>query len=86
VFGMVIATVFGDWNDNMMGGNGGGWWIGLMMILSIAVIALVVWLIVRSSHHSGVGPSRSARDILHERYARGEIDSKEYDERLSNLR
>jgi len=86
VFGMVIATVFGDWNDNMMGGNGGGWWIGLMMILSIAVSALVVWLIVRSSHHSGVGQSRSARDILHERYARGEIDSKEYDERLSNLR
>jgi putative membrane protein len=57
-----------------------------MMILSIAVIALIVWLIVRSSHHSNAGPSRSARDILSERYARGEIDSKEYEERLSNLR
>jgi putative membrane protein len=83
---MLIASVLGDWNDHMMGRDGGGWWIGLMMILSIAVIALVVWLIVRSSHHSASGPSRSARDILSERYARGEIDSKEYDERLSNLR
>jgi len=57
-----------------------------MMIVLVAVIALVVWLVVRSSHHSGSGPSRSARDILSDRYARGDIDSKEYDERLSNLR
>jgi len=82
---MLIATVFGDWNEHMMGRDGGGWWIGLMMIVMIGVIALVVWLIVRGSHHSG-GSSRSARDILSERYARGEIDSKEYEERLSNLR
>jgi putative membrane protein len=83
---MQIATVLGDWNDNMMGGNGSGWWIGLMMVLSIAALAVIVWLIARSSHPSGAGPSRTARDILHERYARGEIDSKEYDERLGNLR
>jgi len=81
---MLIASVLGDWNDQMMGRDGGGGWIGLMMIVSIAVIALVVWLIVRSSHHSVSGSSRSARDILSERYARGEIDFKEYEERLSN--
>ena len=85
---MLIATVLGDWNDHMMGRDGGGWWAwgGLMMIVLVAVIALVVWLVVRSSHHSGSGPSRSARDILSDRYARGEVDSKEYDEPLSNLR
>jgi putative membrane protein len=85
---MLIATVLADWNDRMMGRNGGGRWVwgGLMMIVLIAVIALVVWLVVRASHRSGVGSSRSARDILNERYARGEIDSKEYDERLGNLR
>jgi putative membrane protein len=70
---------------NMMDG-GGGWWIWgtLMMVVAIAVIALVVWLIVRNPRADD-GRSTSARDILSERYARGEIDSEEYEERLRKL-
>jgi putative membrane protein len=70
---------------NMMDG-GGGWWIWgtLMMIVAIALIAVVVWLIARNSRADD-GRSSSARDILSERYARGEIDSEEYEERLSKL-
>ncbi len=68
---------------NMM--DGGGWWIWgtLMMIVAIAVVALVVWLIVNP--RADDGRSGSARDILSERYARGEIDSEEYEERLKKL-
>lgn len=53
------------------------WWV----IIIVGVVALVRWL----SHTSGAqgqghisGGSRSAMDILKERYARGEIDEAEY--------
>jgi putative membrane protein len=70
---------------NMMDG-GGGWWVWgtLLMVVAIAVVALVVWLIVRNPRADD-RPSSSARDILSERYARGEIDSEEYEERLRKL-
>jgi putative membrane protein len=83
---MLIASLLGDWNDHMGGGNGWWAWGALMMIVSIGVVALVVWLIVRGNHYGGPSSSQSAADILKERYARGEIDSKDYDERLAKLR
>lgn len=69
----------------MMPGYGymGGWgWIvmSLSTLVFLALIALVVWLVARTA--SG-GNSRqdsgahSARQILAERYARGEIDEQE---------
>jgi len=80
---MLIATVLADWNDHMMDGNGGWWvWGLLMMIVMVAVIGLVAWLIVRNTRQVSGEPRRSPRDILSERYARGEINSDEYEERL----
>jgi putative membrane protein len=70
---------------NMM--DGGSWWIWgtLMMVVAIALIAVVVWLIVRNPRADN-RRSNSAREILSERYARGEIDSEEYEKRLRKLR
>jgi putative membrane protein len=75
-------------HDDMMGGSGWWWlWGTLMMILVLAGIALAVWLIVRSVQSGRPsGGAQSARDILDERYARGEIDTDEYEHRLSKLR
>jgi putative membrane protein len=84
----VLATVLAqrfDHDDHM---GGGGWWLWgmLMMIVVLAAIGVVVWLIVRSEHTGGGGTTRSPRDILNDRYARGEIDTEEYEERISKLR
>ncbi len=75
-----------------MGWGDGAWWMMFFWgpVLTIAVVALVVWM-VRSSPRSGTGPASEnapldgARRILAERYARGDIDSEEYGERLERL-
>ncbi len=84
---MPVANVLADFNDHMMDGGGGRWvWGVLIMVVMLGIVALVVWLIVRSSHGSASVHSSSAREILSERFARGEIDTDEYHDRLSKLR
>ena len=54
-----------------------------MIVFWAAVIALVVWAVSRLS-----GPQSTrgrAEEILEERFARGEIDAKELDERRREL-
>lgn len=79
---------------------GNGWGMGMMWIwplLIVGVVVLVVFLLRQSTGTpgSGRGPAappssedgRSrAREILDERYARGEIDDQEYHQRLRHLR
>jgi len=79
------------------GYGGGGWmWIfgGLMMLGVLVLIGLAVWAIIagtnreaRTAATSPVDVSGRARtrQVLDERYARGEIDSEEYTERLHTL-
>jgi putative membrane protein len=73
-------------------GNGWTWGGALVMALSmlfwVGLLALILWAIVRA--FQGRGPINqhqvpSAIDTLQQRYARGEIDAKTYDEMLSRL-
>jgi len=69
----------------MYGWSGWGMWIiGPVMLLLI--VWLVVWL-VRDTVGSTTPPhtGAAARAILDERFARGEIDGEDYQERLSTL-
>ncbi len=81
--------------------NGGGWghfiFGPLMMILFLAVIVAIVVLLVRWIGGTGGGgaprpgaggaprPGDGARDLLDERYAKGEIDRDEYLQRKKDL-
>lgn len=83
-----------DWwgSGPHMGWWGGGWWgmiFGpLFMILMLAGVIAIVVLLVRwlggasqgASRHQGP-PRNTALDILKDRYARGEIDKDEFEER-----
>lgn len=82
-----VLASSGDGWDGHMNGWGGGWvwlWGTLMMVTWIAVIAGAAWLVLRSRDGGSADRGR-ARQILDERYARGELDSDEYRERLDHL-
>ena len=68
-----------------MDGWGGGWmwlWGSLMMLSWVVIIAAAIWFLTR--RRDGTGTSR-ARDILDERYARGDLSTEEYHERRDHL-
>jgi len=51
---------------------------GLLLALLIGGAVLVIWLAARARPSSGVPPT-TARQVLDERLARGEISKEEYD-------
>ena len=67
--------------------DGGNWWmfgIGIVFMLAFwgGVIGLVIWAVRQFRPSAGGG---SALSILQERFARGEIDRQEYEQRKSLL-
>jgi putative membrane protein len=87
---MLVVAQSGDWNGHH--DLDGGWWIVMMigMVLFWAlVIVAVVWAVRAMSH--GNAPSTSARrgetplEILEHRFAQGEIDAQEFEERRATL-
>ena len=80
-------------NYGMMGGAGSlGCWGGalgggLMMLLWIVLLVGLIVLIVRwLGGSSGRNASRDALDTLERRFALGEIDTAEFEERARQLR
>jgi putative membrane protein len=77
----------------MMGGWGGGWFGGILMmifwiLIIVGVVFLIRWLAQSTKGHSSpgsTGSSNRALDILKERYARGEINKQEFEEKKREL-
>jgi putative membrane protein len=89
-----VSEMNNEWHGN---GWGGGQWVAmiLMMVVFWAVIAAIAISWARSSgrsrheHHSLPVPPAASHDaerILHERFARGEIDEDEYTRRHELLK
>ncbi|WP_206609918.1 SHOCT domain-containing protein [Maribellus luteus] len=65
--------------------NGMGWGMGFGWILGMAVLIVLIWAVTKGINAGQNTPpteNKSALDILKERYARGEIDKEEFDEKM----
>jgi putative membrane protein len=70
---------WGHWGDGVIG----GWEIFgmvMMVVFWIAIIALIVWGIKRSTQETATSTSKGALDIAKERYAKGEIPKQEFEQ------
>ncbi len=91
VFGAVSGWQYGGWGmmgPGMMGGFG---WMWLMPVFWIVFLGLIIWAVVTSvrssseSRGSDSSKADSALELLKKRYARGEIDKQEYEEKKKDL-
>jgi len=72
----------------MMGdGFGMGFGGGFMWLFWILLIAVIAWIVktAMDSRGSPLDQERSALDILKERYAKGEIDREEFQQKRKDL-
>lgn len=77
-----------QWNDGLWGGGHmlfGGIGMILLFVIVVAVVVLLGRWLGPGAHHPVSGhygpPPKTALDILRERFARGEIDKEEFEER-----
>lgn len=81
----------GSWEPGYWSGSWHGWFMGpLMMLVYVAIIAGVIIVAIRWLGLSGSSLRPGSRsgdpiEILRERFARGEIDKEEFDERRRTL-
>lgn len=59
------------------------WWV--LVIVAIITFGKWVWGHDRSSHEREVGEERTPLDILKDRYAKGEINKAEFEEKKKDI-
>ena len=74
----------------MMGGWGMGWFVIIFMLIFwvlviVGLVSLIKWLIQTTSREKSEAGGGRVRDILKERYTRGEIGKRKYKEMRKDL-
>ncbi len=70
-----------DWHGV---GHMGGMWF--WWLLGIAIIGVVAWALIKPSSRPAGDKGSTPEELLKRRYAEGDIDKEEYEERLQDLR
>ena len=58
------------------------WWVLVLLV----IVAVAIWLLRAARSASDRPRDQSPEQILKQRFARGEIDEQEYEEKLKQLR
>lgn len=95
----LLNDIFVQWRGygwqmgpGMMGGGYGMGWLGMILMAAfwiaviVGIIFLIRWLVISTSAGGrAVKSEESALEILKRRYARGEIDKEEFEEKKRSL-
>ncbi len=88
--GMALIQPWGGHGPGMMGWGHGWGWVGALLMgivwvaVIVGIIALVRWLWA-GGPRQGHGAEPSPLDILKARYARGEINKEEFEQKKKDL-
>lgn len=91
---LVLPSVFGlisGWQGGGWGMMGGFSWMWLMPVFWILFLGLIIWAVVAAvrgsseSRSSDSSKADSALEVLKKRYARGEINKEEFEEKKKDL-
>lgn len=76
------------WSESSVHGDGWWWWLWgpATIVFWLGVVTGIIWFITRRVPRKETSPLDRARQILAERYARGEIDTEEFQRRMDHLR
>jgi len=77
------AQMMGNWDDHSMGWFGGMGWISMLFfwgLVILLIIALIKWIMTPKT-----SSALSALEILKARYAKGEIDKQEFENKKKDL-
>ncbi len=67
------------------GGGMMGFGMGFMMIFWVLILIAIVYVILNLGKNPSTSSKESALEVLKQRYARGEIDKKEFEERKKDI-
>jgi putative membrane protein len=89
----MAAVVGGDEKGStMMCGSAWGsamgawlWTWPVLVVIGLVLLGVVAYALMRGGRSQTLPPRSAARDILDERYARGEIEAEEYHQRVTSL-
>lgn len=87
--GMAYSQPWGG-RGNMMGWGHGWGWLGILLMVIVwalvilGIVALIRWLWMAGPRR-GAAPGPSPLDILKQRYARGEINKEEFEQKKKDL-
>ncbi len=88
--GKVLAQPWGGHGPGMMGWGHGWGWLGVLLMVIVwalvilGIVALIRWLWMAGPRRTG-GHGESPLDILKTRYARGEINKEEFEQKKKDL-
>lgn len=68
-------------------GSDFGWLLmaAFWILIIVGLVAIVKWIFTSSGSGASAAPTKTALDILKERYARGDIDRDEFEQKKSDL-
>lgn len=73
----------GGWGDGHMGGW--GWLIVVPMAVMMGGMGWMMWSMMRGTGSHGSSSAEDPVEVLKSRYARGELTTEEFQERLSTI-